>query len=224
MDKKVITIEEAVSEIDGIIDRVEGDFHSANHRFPSYLNEEDYVLLGNHLSIDKEVEKRDLAICGEDLARRLVVRYLDREGFFDSVGEDKTDVVTGMIGRLGYNPSFREYRFRIDALNRLIEQGVLFPTRAQEAFQTIGKINKVCFLPSFSPKYTWGAKECTPNENDPTGEKYEGGFRHLGTHFVNPMGILKHFEKYSSYEEFVKRWEPLKDVPFKSGCHNSFYE
>ena len=112
MDRKIITIEEAFDTINGVVDRAENDFHRDYSRFPSLLVEEDYVLLGNHLNILKEAEDRNHIISGSDIAFNMMRRYLDRKGFFDFAGTEKAKVMNGMLGRLQYNPSSREYQFR----------------------------------------------------------------------------------------------------------------
>jgi len=224
-DIKIITIEEAFDQITGIVNKAENDFLNVNSRFPDLLSEEDYILLGDHLDVIKEVEIRNHSIIGQDIAFNLIKNYLDRKGFFDFAGENKSKVINGMLGRLQYNPSFREYEFRIDNLNDLIKNKVEFPHNIEELSKVFKDISKICFLKSFEASHvgSLGNGKRIPNKKDQTGEKYKRGFERLGTEFVNPSAYYGGLIKWKNYQEVIKKWEPCTHFPFKEGRHNSFY-
>ncbi len=229
MDRITITIEEAFDTINRIVDRAENDFHKAYSRFPSLLIEEDYVLLGDYLNISKEEEQREHSISGQDIAFNMIRRYLEREGFFDFAGAEKAKVMNGLLGRLQYNPSSREYQFRVSNLQGVLQKNIEFPPHSEDLFETIKQIGKVCFLKSYEPRYDrafvigGSAPKKLPNEKDSTGEKHEKGFINLGTKFVNPAGLYAWFKKWKSYQDAVKEWTPFTEIQFVPGRHHSFY-
>ncbi len=217
MERKTITLEEAYNTINWIVDRTEDSFHNRHSRFPSLINEEDYVLLGDFLNIQREIESRNHSISGEDVAFNLIRRFLDREGHFNFAGEHKTKVIDGMLGRLHYNVPAREYENREANLREVLEKGLLFPPTYENLVDQMGMIKKVCFLKSFSHTLdnVFLGKNATkiPNERNPTGEKYEKGYRNLGTHFVNPSGYYSMFlKRKENYQDFIKEWEKYKEL------------
>jgi hypothetical protein len=209
MERKIITVEEAVKTIDSIVNKAEKDFFRANARHPSFVNEDDYVLLGQHINILEEYEKKAHVISVEDISLKFITNYLQRQGFLDFAGGDSGKIIDGIFGRVDYNAPPREFQHRIGLLNQLIRKGVSFPPDYQAMVQSMEAINNAAFLHSYEATWEggpWNPKgKKIPSEKDPAGKKYDQGYRGVGHFFVNPSGMYKMvMELNKSYQDYIK--------------------
>jgi hypothetical protein len=203
--KGKITIEEAVSKIDRILDKSEREFYDKTGRYPNLLEERDYVLLAESLDCWGEASQtnyfeemdgekyEERQIVAEDVAYRLMKRFFQREDFFK--GEEQDNLFNGFFGRVFYNPPMREKEFRISAIEDLIKKSVPFPVDYENFLDTLGKIAGnhpcpgTCFLPTIRKDV----------QNKP-------GFEKVGTHLVNPSGYtLRGLRQVANYEELIKK-------------------
>ena len=208
---KPITIEKAAKTIDEIVNKAENDFYRANSRYPSLVNEDDYVLLGQHINVDEEHKKNDGVYPG-DIGLKFIRNYFQRQGFVDFAGKDGEKVLDGILGRVNYNPPPREFQRRIKALNQLIKKGVSFPPDYHAMVETMQNISKACFLHSYEAAIEGGpwnpGGKKIPSPKDPTGEKYQQGFQGLGNWFVNVSGLNLGIMDYNkSYQDYIKWWK-----------------
>jgi len=209
---KPITIEKAVKTIDEIVNKAENDFYKANSRYPSLVNEDDYVLLGQYINIGEECKKRNEAVSVEDISLKFIKNYFQRQGFLDFAGEDSVKIIDGIFGRVDYNAPPREFQHRLDSLNYLIDKGVSFPPDYHSMVESMRAINHASFLHSYEAKMEggpWNYKgKKIPSEKDQAGEKYDQGYRGVGHYFVNPSGMYQMVMGLNkSYQDYIKFWK-----------------
>jgi len=202
-----LKLEEAVRIIDGVLDRAETVFYSENKRYPSLVDERDYVLLARHLNIPDEAEKTKYVnseghnvygIPHEDFAYRFMRRYLERQNFFSSLGTHQQTAFDAFIGRLNCHVPRRERDFRIENIEELRKSKIEFPLDFKPFLKTIGKIAGefptpgVCFLKRLR------------RDNR---EAYEEASHKIGTHLVNPSAhLFMWLMPVINYETLIKRW------------------
>ena len=163
----------------------------------------DYVLLADHLDIISEEEKytysmvnlddekisKNYAIQGHDISYVLLRRFLERENFFSSLGKFSNIAFDGLMGKLDYHPTFREYKFRIQNLKKLQKNKIPFPNNWGQFMETVGRVRKACFLNNIH------------NE-----ELHKKGSERIGTHMVNPAAQYLYLEDENTFEKMIGVW------------------
>lgn len=196
--------EDAVRTIREIVAGAETDFRKENGRFPSLVDELDYLLLGNNFSIREicqgygEAEDGGEIIPADDVARVLMRNYLERESFFQDLGdENRINAFNGFVGVLDYHAPEREYRMRIDALNRLRQASEDLPKDFSELVRCVEDISKKCFIKSLYNT-----------------ESRKKAFDNIGTFLVNPSAHLHMWlsgRGGNSFESLIKFWEEFAE-------------
>ncbi len=218
--QKRYSVERATEIIDNILDETEDIFRSEYGTHPSLHSEEDYVRLGKILNIAsvsdkfKHIDDREkdnssksyitYSLAGSDIAYRLMRRFLERQGLFDSLGENKEIAFDGIMGRLEYNPPRREFEFRIKSLQKLLNDGVEIPDDWDSFINDVGMIagnypvTGLCFLPKSYQKI-W---------DKPEGKKTKIGYKNIGTHLVNPSAhSLTVWEDIKNFKELIEKYK-----------------
>lgn len=213
-----LTVEEAVSRIDVILDRSEGEFSSEYGRFPNLLEEGDYVLLSKYLDCMDEAKKTSYTfkrgdktyttcqIQPSDVGFRLMRRFFQRKGYFG--GAEQENQFNAFLGRVEYNPPKREQEFRVSTIQDLMKRGIPFPTDYEEFLKSLGTIAGhypnypgemgICFLPTIYGNVY----------DKPEGKKNKIGFERIGTHLVNPSAhTLGRLKDITDYEGLIKMWD-----------------
>lgn len=208
--------EDAVRIIRENVARAELGFQREAGRFPSLVNEQDYLLLANHLNIQKlcndygTVDNGGEILPVHDVAYILIRNHLERQNFFRDLGEQRKDAFDGFVGALDYNPPEREYLMRIDALNRLRSHSEEFPSDFPEFVGHIKDISKRCFLKQL-------------RETNHSGR--EKAYENIGTWIVNPSSQIHLWlsgESRGSFDGLIKTWREFAEESRHYGNSRSY--
>ena len=208
--------EDAVRIIRENVAKAELGFQRETGRFPSLANEQDYVLLANHLDIGGLCESYGKIEDGgqqvlpvHDVAYVLIRNSLERESFFRDLGKQKKDAFDGFVGVLDYHAPEREYLMRIDALNRLKQTSEELPKDFSEFVRHIRDLSKKCFLKQLI--------ETNPSER-------EKAYRSIGTWIVNPSGQLYRWlnGRGNNFDGLIKVWEESAEESKHYGDSRSY--
>jgi hypothetical protein len=186
--------EDAVKIIKEEINRVESSFQKKTGRFPSLVNESDYIILSEDLDIPAfcnmygNDEKGRKKLASEDVALGLIRNHLERQDLFNGFGEQRRYAFDAFVGNLDYHAPEKEYLMRIDALKRLNR----FPEDIQELIKASEDISKKCILPEL--------------KSDPS--EREKSSNNIGTWIVNPsfyirLWLKRPLRKDDPFDEFM---------------------
>jgi hypothetical protein len=221
MNEQRLTIEEAVDTIDSLLNEAERKFHAKYKRYPSLLEERDYVLLRECINISKWREyyshlygKPKIPVF--DFGHRLLIQFFRRNGFFNGYGRDRNDAFNGIMGRVCYHYPNREIEFRIQSLEKLEKKKRKFLPNDWKLFiETLRKIG--------SSRYDSEGRRIPPvcalvnlQKSDP--EAYNIGDSLAGPLLVNPSGWLCDFldspiRPIKSFEDLKERWRHCRSYP-----------
>lgn len=136
-----LKLEDAYRQIKKVVASAEKKFFASYGRLPSLVSEQDYILLAEFLRRDpRDREEERGAITAYDVANILLREFLEREGFFSSLGNRRRCFFDGLMGRVYYCPPPREYRFRIRKLRKLEEE--TFPSDFPQFLEVAEKVLK----------------------------------------------------------------------------------
>jgi len=150
---ETIPLQEFIQRIDVIVTQAEQAFYTKYNCYPILTSVDDVTKLAEFINVPKECEKfKNVLIIGGDakvttprsadfeLGLRLVVGFLKREGIFS--GERQDEMFDALRGRIYYDITEEEYRYRINLLEKFEREGIPFPndwSRMVEASSNICK-------------------------------------------------------------------------------------
>lgn len=205
MEKKILTIENAVEIIDQVLDRAENKFHGKYGRYPNLLNEKDYILLADFLNINKDAEKSRLGFSHRDeFGYRLMLKTLQREDFFKELGKYQENAFNGIAGRVMYTHSKKEAEFRNKHLQKLIDSEIQVPNGWDNYVNAVNQIQLACFV---------GQQVSNPKElEEVTKESARRAINRVGSNIVNPSAHYWLSITDDGNPDFKVSWEALQKI------------